>query len=131
VRRTRGKKRSDKSTTPPPENLPGYSIEVMFDLDGTLAEATKPYHHIGGPIPEMVELVKSYVAKGTPCSIFTSRPESHRELIMEWLYSYGLHDLFYQVICDKPVFALLIDDRSWNPWLATIPASNSKSKKRS
>jgi phosphoglycolate phosphatase-like HAD superfamily hydrolase len=105
--------------TPVPEELPGYSIEVMFDLDGTLAESAKPYHHIGDPIPEMVELLHSYVAKGVPCSIFTSRPESHRGLINSWLIDHGLDDLFYQVICDKPVFGLLIDDRSYNPWLTT------------
>jgi len=130
VRHTRKGNKPAKSKMQAPENLPGYSIEVMFDLDGTLAASAKPYHHIGDPIPEMVEVLLDYVRQGVPCSIFTSRPESHRELIMEWLYQNGLHDLFYQVICDKPVFGLLIDDRSWNPWLGVNDEPKSRRGKK-
>jgi phosphoglycolate phosphatase-like HAD superfamily hydrolase len=118
VKLTRRSSKPVKSKMQAPE-LVGYTVEVFFDLDGTLAESSRPFHHIGEPIPEMVELLKEYVAQGTPCSIYTSRPESHRGLINSWLEDHGLDDMFYQVICDKPIFGLLIDDRSWNPWLTT------------
>lgn len=130
MKRTKGKSPPDKSLTLPPIEVQGYTIEVMFDLDGVLAEPAKPFHHIGEPIPEMVELLKYYVSQGQPCSLYTSRPESQRGAIEEWLYYHNLHDLLYQVICDKPVFGLLIDDRSWNPWLTTQP-SKTRLKKSS
>lgn len=92
-------------------------LEIMFDLDGTLAENTWPKHHVGRPVPEMVDLLKDYVIKGFACSIFTSRPEDHREMILEWLHENELQDLVYRIITEKPHYGLLIDDRSWNPWL--------------
>lgn len=104
--------------------------EVMFDLDGTLAENTWPSSHVGEPIPEMVDLLKDYVGKGFACSIFTSRPEDHRGVIMDWLFYHDLHQLVYRVITEKPPYGLLIDDRSWNPWHTTRP-SKTKSSKRS
>ena len=102
----------------------------MFDLDGTLAENTWPQHHVGDPIPEMVDLLSEYVQKGFACSIFTSRPEDHRAMIEDWLWANDLADKVYRVITEKPAYGLLIDDRSYNPW-ATTPPSKTKSPKRS
>lgn len=100
----------------PPADPSVLRAEVMFDLDGTLAENTWPETHIGEPIPEMVDLLLKYRKMGFAVSIFTSRPEDHRQRILEWLYTHGLDFEVYRVICDKPAYGLLIDDRSWNPW---------------
>lgn len=127
--RTKRKSQRVESTTPRPDAaiLRG---EVMFDLDGTLAENTWPETHIGEPIQAMVSVLLEYRAEGYACSIFTSRPEDHRERVLDWLYANGLDFEVYRVIMDKPVYGLLIDDRSWNPW-HTTPPSKKKSKKRS
>ncbi len=125
MKRTKPKSLRVASQTPRPE--PNYlQAEVMFDLDGTLAENTWPDTHIGQPIPEMIDLVFEYRAAGYAVSIFTSRPEDHRIDIDFWLSEQGLGNIVYRVICDKPAFALLIDDRSWNPW-HTTPPSKTKS----
>lgn len=48
---------------------------IGVDLDGTLAEYEKwiSPEHIGEPIPEMVERVKRWIAKGHNIRIFTAR----------------------------------------------------------
>lgn len=48
---------------------------IGVDLDGTLAEYTHWMgpHHIGNPIPEMVERVKGWLAAGLDVRIFTAR----------------------------------------------------------
>lgn len=113
------RKKPEKSETlrfPKPQRLVG---EVMFDLDGTLAEHSWPSNAIGKPIDKTVELVRHYVKTGYVCSIFTSRPADHRTEIWAWLSANELDTLFYRVITDKPVFGLLVDDRSYNPpWLS-------------
>lgn len=123
MKRTKRKSKSERSPTgvakatqspPDPKRL---LAEVFFDLDGTLAENTWPLTTIGKPIERMVELLLQYNKDGFVCSIFTSRPSDHKDAIWDWLYLHHLDDLIYQVICDKPHYGLLIDDRSWNPWL--------------
>lgn len=121
MKRTKRKSPSDKSLTSPPDPK-RLLAEVFFDLDGTLAENAWPLHTIGEPIPEMVNLLKEYVNDGYVCSIFTSRPKDHWDDIMTWLHYNGLEHLIYRVITDKPHYGLLIDDRSWNPWLTTPPS---------
>lgn len=115
MKRTRGRKSKEKSPTGPPDPK-RLLAEVFFDLDGTLAESTWPLTTIGKPIPEMVALLKQYQAEEYVCSIFTSRPSDHKMDIWDWLHYHDLQDLIYRVICDKPHYGLLIDDRSWNPW---------------
>lgn len=116
--RTKKKSRQAASETRKPE---GYRPEVMFDLDGTLAKSVWPLTGptaIGEPIPETVALLKQFAADGEPCSIWTSRPEDHRPQIMIWLIDNGLRDLIYRVVCEKPIYGLNVDDRSWcPPWL--------------
>lgn len=115
MKRTKGSRPKGKSRTPPdPKRL---LAEVFFDLDGTLAENTWPLTDVGPPCPDMVKLLKQYTKDGYVCSIFTSRPSDHKEQIWDWLYGNDLADHIYRVICDKPHYGLLIDDRAWNPWL--------------
>lgn len=77
--------------------LEGFDQEggwVGFDLDGTLAhyDEWKGIEHIGEPIAEMIELVKSYLDKGVEVRVFTARVdqinerESRRavEYIQQW-----------------------------------------------
>ena len=123
MKRTKRSRAPDESKTPVPKRL---MAEVFFDLDGTLAVNTWPDHSIGDPIPETVELLRQYVEDGYVCSIFTSRPEDHRVQIWSWLYSAKLEHLIYRVICDKPYFGLLVDDRSYNPPWLTIPQNKTK-----
>ena len=109
-----GKKKNGSVTPPHPKRL---LAEVFFDLDGTLAENTWPLTEIGKPIPEMIDLLRRYVSEGYVCSIFTSRPEDHRSMIRAWLYDNEIEHFIYQVITGKPHYGLLIDDRSYNPWI--------------
>ena len=127
--RTKPKSQRVESTTPPPD-ASVLRAEVMFDLDGTLAENTWPDHHIGAPILSMVDLLKKYRSEGFAVSIFTSRPEDHRSAIQDWLWKHHLENDIYRIITEKPAYGLLIDDRSHNPWHTTLP-SKKKSKKRS
>lgn len=48
---------------------------IGVDLDGTLAHYTtwKGAHHIGEPIPAMVERVKAWLAEGEDVRVFTAR----------------------------------------------------------
>ena len=61
---------------------------VGFDLDSTLAEYDEStFPKIGRPIPEMVELIKAYLAVGTIVKIFTARANDKDQIpkIQEWL----------------------------------------------
>ena len=125
---TRLGKPSVKSTMPVPDDYydgvpepADYKPEVYFDLDGTLAVNGWPDHiPIGDPIPKSIELLRYYHDQGYVISIFTVRPSDHKANIWDWLRLHDLAHLIYRVICDKPYYGLLIDDRSWNPpWLTT------------
>jgi hypothetical protein len=94
--------------------------EVFFDLDGTLAQNEWPLHGIGEPIKKTVELLKYYHDNHFVCSVYTARPAEQRERIWDWLRMHKLDEMIYRVVTDKPMFGLLIDDRSYNPpWLTT------------
>lgn len=67
---------------------------IGVDLDGTLAEyhGWKGIHHIGPPIPKMVDRVKRWVQSGKTVKIFTARVSGRsseaaeaRRFIREWL----------------------------------------------
>lgn len=83
---------------------------VCFDLDGTLAEPTWPSPTIGEPIPEGVALLAEYVEKDCAILVYTSRPASHRGAIWKWLQGNGIE--VYDVITDKPLAGLYVDDRA-------------------
>jgi len=131
LKRSRKQVQQGKTRLLPPPEPADYKPEVYFDLDGTLAVNGWPDHiPIGDPIPESIELLKHYHSQGFVISIFTVRPEDHRAAIWDWLYYYQLNDLIYRVICDKPYYGLLIDDRSWNPpWLNTESLHNKSSQR--
>lgn len=84
---------------------------VCFDLDGTLAEGTWPEATIGAPIPEGVELLCHYADDGYGVIVYTSRPESHKSAIWHWLEE-NLPGRVYDVICNKPLAGLYVDDRA-------------------
>lgn len=61
---------------------------VGFDLDGTLAvyDGWQGPNHIGKPIPEMVRLLKLYLAAGFIVKIFTARAVEKSTIphVQEW-----------------------------------------------
>lgn len=89
---------------------------VLFDFDGVLAEDTWPKPGVGDPIPAGVKLLKKYAKLGYEVSIFTSRPDSHKDAIWSFIYDNDLDELVYDIITDKPVARWYIDDRALNPW---------------
>lgn len=108
-------RRADAANDPRPfeteERLP-----IVFDLDGTLAESTYPEPHVGRAITGMVNLARRYHNEDNrEIIIHTARPESHKDLIWNWVYMNGLETVIYDVICGKPRAALYVDDRGWNP----------------
>lgn len=98
-----------------PTVAPGHEW-VCFDLDGTLAEDTWPNPNIGEPIGSMVDLLKSYSEQGYAIVIFTARPATHSDRIWEWVHFNGLSDVVYNVVTDKPLAGIYVDDRGYNPW---------------
>lgn len=90
-------------------------LPVVFDLDGTLAEATWPSNHVGAPIQEGVELLLEYASRGYAIVIHTARPPSHEGRIWEWLREIGLGNVVFNVVCGKPLGCMYVDDRSFRP----------------
>lgn len=75
---------------------------IGVDLDGTLAvyDQWRGAHHIGEPVPAMIERVRAWIAEGQEVRIFTARvcdnphlPEAagiaHRAIQL-WLVKHGL-----------------------------------------
>lgn len=87
-------------------------MTIAFDLDGTLAEATWPRPEIGDPIRKGVDALEEYHSKGYEIVIFTSRPASHRGAIAKWLETVGIKYAVYDIITDKPRYAMFVDDRA-------------------
>lgn len=90
-------------------------LPVVFDLDGTLAEATWPSNHVGEPIQDGVELMLEYSSRGYAILIHTARPPSHEERIWRWLDELGLGNVVFNVVCGKPLGCMYVDDRSFRP----------------
>jgi hypothetical protein len=91
------------------------NMPVVFDLDGTLAEATWPSNHIGNPIQEGIELMLHYSSLGFGIVIHTARPASHEKRIWKWLRELGLQNVVFDVVTGKPLGWLYVDDRSYCP----------------
>lgn len=85
---------------------------VAFDLDDTLAYGVWPDPKIGEPIELGKQALLWYHDQGFEVIIFTSRPVSHIPRIWRWLEAQGLAKAVYDVICGKPHYDLLIDDRA-------------------
>lgn len=90
-------------------------LPVVFDLDGTLAEATWPSNHIGNRIQAGIELLLEYSSRGYAIVIHTARPASHEGRIWGWLLEQGLQNVVFNVVCGKPLGCLYIDDRAFRP----------------
>lgn len=89
--------------------------QVVVDLDGTIARGVFPLRGvIGEPISEGVALLKHYAEEGYSICIYTARPEWDRDAIIAWVKKHKLP--VDKIVTDKPVAALYLDDRSWNPW---------------
>lgn len=95
---------------PNPEE--GHTV-VVFDLDGTLAEDTYPDSHVGKQIRAGVTMLCHYYDRGYSVIVYTARPSSHKPRIWEWLRVNGLYAKVYDVITDKPIAGLYVDDRAW------------------
>jgi len=79
---------------------------VIFDIDGTLANAEHRVHHVtktpkdwpaffkdmdkDEPIEGMVAMVDICHAAGTWIMLLTGREETHREVTEEWLQTHGI-----------------------------------------
>jgi hypothetical protein len=88
---------------------------IGVDLDGTLAhyDGWKGKHHVGEPIPAMMDRVKEWITKGHTVKIFTARvaePDSIPH-IQAWLDKHGIGHLEITNVKD---FAMeeLWDDRA-------------------
>lgn len=96
---------------------------IGVDLDGTLAvyDGWRGIHHIGEPIPLMVERVKAWLEKGEDVRIFTARVGPQRSdvpdeigaimfTIQEWCIKHIGHLL--EITCQKDCYMReLWDDR--------------------
>lgn len=99
---------------------------IGVDLDGTLAhyDGWRGEHHIGAPIPDMVNRVHQWVKSGRDVRIFTARvtenltgnksrmdPEQVREIIRRWCKQHLGYQLLITNVKD---FAMeeLWDDRA-------------------
>lgn len=94
---------------------------IAVDLDATLAEYNGwlGESHIGAPIKEMVELLKSIKELGHELWIFTARlsnndKEKTRSAIITWLEKHDLAHLFAGITCEKSHrFTMFLDDRAY------------------
>jgi 3-deoxy-D-manno-octulosonate 8-phosphate phosphatase KdsC-like HAD superfamily phosphatase len=89
---------------------------IAVDLDGTLAyyDTYKGAHHIGRPIPAMMQKVRKWLKEGHQVAIFTARASSEENIryVKERLKKYGLPDLMVTNI-KYPQFTDFFDDRAW------------------
>lgn len=73
-------------------------MAIYVDLDGTLAKQSKDFkgmEHIGAPVPEMMDRVKDWLAKGVTVVIFTARMNDKGAFpyIKRWLREQGIDHL--------------------------------------
>lgn len=95
---------------------------IGVDLDGTLAEydGWRGVHHIGKPVPKMLERVRQWLAEGKEVRIFTARvgPQNDindniraREAIAKWCVEHLGQELPMTATKDFAMLELW-DDRS-------------------
>ena len=85
---------------------------IVFDFDGVLAEPMWPAPQIGAPIKEGLKLLHEYHRLGFQITIHTSRPESHKASIWQFLARVGASTAVYDIVCNKPLGVLYVDDRA-------------------
>jgi len=87
--------------------------QVVFDLDGTLAETLWPKRLvIGDPIPEGVAMLKHYSNEGYGIVVYTSRPDHDKDHIWAWILKHKLP--VDKLVTGKPIASWYIDDRGIN-----------------
>ena len=108
---------------PKTQNVQSYNKGwVGFDIDGTLAvyDGWKGPEHIGEPVPAMIDLIKSLLARGMTVKIFTARvcsclseQEIHiaKQAIEQWCLKHIGEKL--EITSEKDVFMIeYYDDRA-------------------
>ena len=98
-------------TLPQPKEGSGL-VAIVFDIDGTLAEATWPRPGLGAPIAKGIEALLDYFTQGYEIILHTSRPASHVPMIRDWLRAHGLANVVYDIVTGKPRGIAYIDDRA-------------------
>lgn len=84
-----------------------------IDLDGTLAEEVwETSTGIGKPIQKNINKLRPLIEAGYKIVIYTARPWSEVENIKRWCRTHGVPA--HQIICGKPLFAFVVDDKSVN-----------------
>jgi len=83
---------------------------IGVDLDGTLAKYDKwiGVHHIGDPIPLMVDRVKEWLRQGITVKVFTARVHGHGQ----WLIKDGASDAMNRY---AQLQELAKDPSAWDP----------------
>lgn len=86
--------------------------QIVFDLDGVLAEPSWPLRRtVGRPIPEGIALLRHMADKGYSICINTARPQVDEPVIWKWVLEHRLP--VDKVRCEKPMASLYIDDKGW------------------
>lgn len=86
---------------------------VAIDLDGVLAKDVWPWNAVGELLPGARELVLHYFDQGYQVVVYTARPASHARMVWDWLRRNVLDYAIYDVVTNKPVAGLYIDDRAY------------------
>lgn len=88
--------------------------EYWFDLDGTLcSEEHSGRRSLAKPKTDRIAIIKSLHDAGHFIGIFTARTWGEYEMTKEWLMINGVP--YDALVCGKPCYTILIDDRSQKP----------------
>lgn len=97
-----------------------------IDFDGVLADNSGwPDFEILEPLDGAKEAMEKMEADGWKLTIYTARPWADYQKIEDWLIKHGIP--FRRIICGKPLFRFMIDDRNiefngkWQDALKKIP----------
>jgi hypothetical protein len=98
-------------------------IHIAVDFDGTLAYYDKwdnQFNKVGKPIPQMVQNIKSWLAKGYKVTIFTARlshgvkeAEDSSTAIKQFLKDCGLPELPITAV-KMYYFTHFVDDKAYH-----------------
>lgn len=94
-------------------------IFVGVDFDGTVIEDCYPFV-TGNPVPMAIETLKEMNANGIKIIVWTMRPSSHKEAVMQFfekhgveIYNYNCHDTQHKWTDSPKAYAdYFIDDRN-------------------
>jgi len=84
-----------------------------FDLDGTLCDEMPTFEKsLARPYLDRIIKVNKLYDGGNTIIIFTARGWQEYNMTKAWLDEYGVK--YHQLICGKPIYHKIIDDRSWD-----------------